>query len=233
MCAAARGPDARRCRPLTPSRARAHPGRKCVRYIRLADFQVSNTLVTLVSDSAMLLYKSVTPAERPPNVVRVKGDEDAHVVPVKGVAVLKPLFEVAVLFDGGGVLQVEPKIDECVARGTQAGGKRRRMSARRCPSAELSFAPSRTSFNHSLNLIIMEAIQMVSMEPLLQHADLASFVQAAMEESQESAEELDFAKRIRDDEFVLDTVAKIFKGMAAAFDEVGQYIEIFAPYRDT
>ena len=79
----------------------------------------------------------------------------------------------------------------------------------------------------------MEAIQMVSMEPLLQHADLASFVQAAMEESQESAEELDFAKRIRDDEFVLDTVAKIFKGMAAAFDEVGQYIEIFAPYRDT
>ena len=82
-----------------------------MRYVRLADFQVSNTLVTLVSDSAMLLLKAVTPATRTENVIRVKGDEDKLAIPVKGEAIVKPLFEVSVMFDDAAVLRVRPTLE--------------------------------------------------------------------------------------------------------------------------
>ena len=88
-------------------------------------------------------------------------------------------------------------------------------------------------YNESLNLIIMEAIHIVSMEPLLQHADLASFVQAAMEDSEDSNDDVDFSKRIREDEFVLSTVTQVFAGLAVSFDRVAEYIQIFEPYRET
>jgi dynein heavy chain len=204
--------------------------RKLTKYIRLADFLVTDTLMALALDSTAALRDLVKPAVLPPRKILLEEEPKAKVVIAtahkqKEALVPVPLLRVVVAFESAHAAPPPPAPED-------AGG-----DAPPAPEDEvtLTVSPSLADVKARLRALLLEGMGIISAPPrLITHDDLSPYTQAASDDAEEGGgDEVELGEVVTGDAHFVATSTGMFDALDEAFQDVADYCRVFAPFKAT
>ena len=176
---------------------------KLVRFVRMTDFVLQDTLRFVAVQSAAAFNSHVTPESLPPRKVYLTaedhaGDEDEAEASATSEGPT-PLFTVDVAFNKEGTLQLQPPTKDFVA---------------------------------AIDRIILDAVSVVAQpQRLMQHAELTPYTAVATEKADDVAlEKADLPTQVLKDKAFTQSRKAVLSGVEKAMVDAYDYCQVFAPY---
>lgn len=188
--------------------------RKLTKYIRLVDFFMIDTFLSLALNSAVNFLEFINPPQKTEESPTPNTSASTRMGSVKFGALLPtPNQSVSPLFLVKLHYEQYDDTDEV--------------------DGELVFTPDATEFKNKLEAVIFDALKVVTtVEPLLTDPDFEDYTQADVDEGGPIGEGIDLEAMIVEDTKFRTVVEKITQHFVDSFDNAERYAELFEEFQE-